>query len=57
MLDGNTIYWIEIDNDKRYMINVASFESDVMMYFIGLQIGDSITMSIQSNTVFQIVIE
>ena len=57
VLDGNTIYWIEIDNDKRYMINVASFESDVMMYFIGLQIGDSITMSIQSNTVFQIVIE
>lgn len=57
VLDGNTIYWIEIDDDKRYMINVASFESDVMMYFIGLGIGDDITISIQGSTVFQIEIE
>ncbi|AIO19203.1 hypothetical protein KQ51_01326 [Candidatus Izimaplasma bacterium HR1] len=57
VLDGNTIYWIQLDDDERYMINVASFESDVMMYFIGLDIGDSITMSFQENTVFQITIE
>ena len=57
VLDGNTIYWIELDNDELYMINVASFETDVMMYFISLEINDQITILEQDNTVFQINIE
>lgn len=57
ILDGNTIYWLELDNAKLYMINVASFDNVVMMYFIGLEIGDDITINVQENTVFQIQTE
>jgi hypothetical protein len=57
ILDGNTIFWIELDNDELYMINVASFENDVMMYFISLDVGDDITISVQGNTVFRILVE
>ena len=57
ILDGNTIYWIELDNEDLYMINVASFDSTVMMYFIGLSIGDDITVHVQGSTVFQIQTE
>ncbi len=57
VLDGHTIYWIEIDDLERYMINVASFESDIMMYFVGLEVGDEITFHEQDNTVFQIEVD
>ena len=57
ILDGNTIYWLELDNTDLYMINVASFDNVVMMYFISLEIGDDITINVQGNTVFQIQTE
>ncbi len=57
VLDGNTIYWIQLDNDTYYMINVASFESDVMQYFVELKTGDDITVKVQDHTIFEITIE
>lgn len=55
VLDGSTIYWIEIDNDLWYMIDVSSFDNDIMMYFISLDIGDPIAINVQDFTVIEII--
>jgi hypothetical protein len=57
VLDGNTIYWIELDNNEWYMIDVSSFNIETMQYFIGLSIGDDIAISVQELTVIAITIE
>jgi hypothetical protein len=54
VLDGNTVYWIEIDDDQWYMIDVSSFDSDVMLFFVALVIGDTITFDAQEYTVIDI---
>ena len=55
VIDGNTVYWVELDNDERYMINVAAFDNDSMMYFVSLNVGDDIEISVQDSTVFAII--
>lgn len=57
VLDGNTVYWIEIDNGFWYMIDVSSFNIETMQYFIGLSIGDDIAIEVQDMTVISITIE
>ena len=57
VLDGNTVYWIELDNDELYMLNVATIDSEQMMFFVGLALNDEITLSIQGNTVIAIEID
>jgi len=54
---GNTVYWIEIDNDKRYKINVSNFSDPEMAYFTSLDIGDSISLSALDYNVVRIIIE
>jgi hypothetical protein len=54
VLDGNTVYWIELDNDELYMLNVSTIDSEQMMYFVSLGVGDEITLNIQGNTVIAI---
>lgn len=55
--NGNTIYWIELDNDKRYKINVSNFSDSELGYFTSLDIGDSITISVMYYNVVEITIE
>lgn len=57
VLDGNTIYWIEIDDDEWYMLDVSSFDSDIMLFFVALVIGDDITMDVQEYTILSIETE
>ena len=57
VLEGNTIYWVELDDDEWYMLDVSSFESDVMMYFVGLDVGDDVEFHVQTNTVIDITTE
>jgi len=45
VLNGNTIYWIEIDDDW-YLINVSNFTNLEMQYFISKSIGDTITIEV-----------
>ncbi len=54
---GNTIYWIQLGGDERYKINVSQFTDEELGYFIGLDIGDSITMSVLNYTIISITIE
>lgn len=54
---GNTIYWIELDNDLRYKINVSNFSDAKMGYFTGLDIGDTISISVMDYNVVDIEIE
>ena len=54
---GNTIYWIQLDNDERFKINVSQFTDAEMEYFISLDIGDSITFNVLNYTVIRIIIE
>ncbi len=49
--DGFTIYWVEIDNDNLYMINVGSFTNLEMQYFISLDIGDEIEVYVVDSTI------
>ncbi len=55
--NGDTIYWIEIDNDERYKINVSNFTDAEMSYFTSLNIGDTITFRNLEYNVIQIEIE
>lgn len=54
---GNTIYWVQLDNDERFKINVSNFTDEEMGYFISLDIGDSITISVLNYSVIAITIE
>jgi hypothetical protein len=54
---GNSIYWIQLDNDERYKINVSQFTDAEMAYFISLDIGDQITIQVLNYTVIGIIIE
>lgn len=54
---GNTIYWIELDDDKRYKINVYNFSDSELSYFTSLDIGDDITLSVSDTNVIEIVVE
>lgn len=54
---GNTIYWVQLDGDERYKINVSQFTDLQMGYFVGLEIGDSITISVLNYTIIDITIE
>lgn len=54
VLDGNTIYWIQLDNDEWYMIDVSIFNGDTMRYFIGLSIGDTLSMESQEYAIIEI---
>jgi heme/copper-type cytochrome/quinol oxidase subunit 4 len=54
---GNTIYWIEIDNDKRYKINVSNFSDPEMSYFTSLDIGDTISLRVLDYNVVTIEID
>ncbi|MBU1142377.1 MAG: hypothetical protein KKH92_01895 [Firmicutes bacterium] len=54
---GNTIYWIQLDNDERFKINVSQFTDAEMAYFISLDIGDTITIQVLNYTVIGIIIE
>lgn len=49
--DGFTIYWVEIDNDLQYMINVGSFTNLEMQYFISRDIGDDIEIFVVDSTI------
>ncbi len=49
--DGFTIYWLEIDNDQLYMINVGSFTNLEMQYFISRDIGDDIEVYVVDSTI------
>lgn len=55
--NGDTIYWIEIDDDKRYKINVSNFTDIEMSYFTSLNIGDTITFRNLEYNVIQIVLD
>ncbi len=57
VLEGNTIYWIEINNSDYYMVDVSLFDSSIMKYFISLSIGDAITITVQDYTVIDIDIQ
>lgn len=54
---GNTIYWIQLDDDERFKINVSHFTDAEMGYFISLDLGDSITISVLNYSVISITIE
>ena len=54
VVDGNTVYWVELDNDKLYLINVSTFNNDTMMFFISLGLGDTIDFEVQGNSVLVI---
>jgi hypothetical protein len=56
VLEGNTIYWVQLDDDLWYLIDVSTFGSSVMRYFIALEIGDSIELVVQDFTVLNIVV-
>lgn len=55
--NGNTIYWIELDDAKRYKINVSNFSDSEMSHFTSLIIGDSITISVLDYNVVEIEVE
>lgn len=55
--NGNTIYWVELDNQDRYKINVSNFSDTEMGYFIGLDIGDNISLNVLDYNVVTIVTE
>ncbi len=55
VVDGNTVYWIELDNDELYMINVSSFDNETLMYFVSLELGDNMDINVQDNTVIEII--
>ena len=57
VVEGNTIYWVELDNDLRYKINVSNFTDEELMYFIGLDVGDDITFNVLNFIVVSIDIE
>ena len=54
---GNTIYWVQLNNDESYKINVSQFTDAEMAYFISLDVGDSITFNVLNYTVIRIIIE
>lgn len=49
--EGDTIYWVQIDNDTYYVINVSTFDLEEMRYFIAKEIGDEITIKVQETTI------
>ena len=54
--EGNTIYWVELDNDQLYLINVSNFDIDEMMHFISKEVGDEISFEVKDHTVIEIVL-
>jgi len=54
VLDGNTVYWIDIGG-TLYMINVAAFDNETMMKFVAKNVGDTIEINVQGNIVIEIV--
>lgn len=55
IVDGNSVYWIEIDGTELYLLNVSGFDNDEMRYFISLDIGDTIEMHVQDNTIIELI--
>jgi len=55
VVEGNTIYWIELDNGKRYKIDVNNFTDVELRYFIGLKIGDTISIKVLDYNVITIM--
>jgi hypothetical protein len=55
--EGNTIYWVELDNNELYLINVSSFDIADMRYFMAKDIGDEITFKVQEYTILDFVAE
>lgn len=55
--NGNTIYWVELDDQDRYKINVSNFSDTEMGYFIGLEIGDNMSLSVLDYNVVSIEID
>ena len=49
--EGNTIYWITLDDNFLYLINVSTFDIEDMRYFMSLDIGDTIHFKVQDYTV------
>lgn len=50
VVSGNTMYWIEVNNEF-YLLDVSNFDIDQMQYFVSLDIGDTITLSVQGNVI------
>lgn len=55
--EGNTIYWITLDDNYLYLINVSTFDIDDMRYFMSLTIGDTIHFKAQEYTIIDFVPE
>jgi energy-coupling factor transporter transmembrane protein EcfT len=53
VLDGNTIYWIQINGSEWYMVDVSLFDSSQMRQFISLSIGDTLTIFVQDFNVIE----
>ena len=56
VVEGNTIYWIEID-EEFYLINVADFTEQEMRYFISKDVGDEIEIFVVGFNVVTFEIE
>jgi hypothetical protein len=54
VLDGNTIYWFQLDHDLWYMLDVSSFSNTIMKYVISLNTGDTIAFFAQDFTIIEI---
>lgn len=57
VLEGNTVYWIQLDDGEWYQIDVSSFNGTVMRYFVSLSIGDPIELVVQDFTVLDIILD
>jgi ribosomal protein S12 len=52
--EGNTIYWIEID-DVFYVLDVSNFDIPDMQYFIVKQEGDTISFLAQNTIIVDLL--
>ncbi|MCF7926465.1 MAG: hypothetical protein K9L74_02650 [Candidatus Izimaplasma sp.] len=55
--ESNTIYWIQIDNDLYYILNISTVNIEEIEVFISKEIGDTISFKVQDKTIIKINLE
>lgn len=55
--NGSTVYWVELDDDLLYKIDVTNFSDLELRYFVSLEINDDVEFAVLDYSVITITIE
>lgn len=51
VIEGNTIFWVEVDDGQIYSLNVQQFDIEEMRYFMTKRVGDEIRFFAQDQRI------